>query len=387
MKKSVLFAWMFIFVFTLASAALAQGDNKSVDTSLKVSGRLYMQWYDTVTNRNEEESVNSFELTRAYLIFAKDFDEVWGARVTLDAGNDNGEDTRYQMYVKFAYLQARLAMGPGILTFRAGMIPLAVGDKINALSDYRWIADNYISGSSVVIYNDTAGKGLSLDSTADLGVGMNLALGKIISLDLQATNGDGYKRTQEKASSTVAENADDGKAYMAMLTLRPIDVIYILAYARYQETLDHEYRRDNFKAYAGGSVMYISGPVKVGVNVVAARASQKDVSALPDDDALVRNYLVTDAFVHINLAGITGVPILMAGRYAFGRTDFDEGYAANDGSRAEVTLWAVGLGWRFNEYIRFMAYYEDRNSVSDDIAALDWEEHDRVFYVKNEVRF
>ena len=387
MKKSGLLLWVLVFVLTIASAALAEEERKEVDTSLKVSGRLYLQWYDTVTNREEDENINSFELSRAYLIFAKDFDEVWGARVTLDAGNDNGsKDTRYQMYVKFAYLQARLAMGPGSLMFRAGMIPLAVGDRINALSDYRWIADNYISGSSAIIYNDETGKGLALDSTADLGVGMNFALGKVLALDLQVTNGDGYKRTKETSESKAADNADDGKAYTAMLTLRPLDVIYFLGYARYQETLDQEYRRDNFKAYAGGSIMFISGPFKAGVSIVAARASHRDPS-VPDVEALVRNYLVADAFVHINLAGITGVPVLMSGRYVFGRTDFDEGYAANDGNRAEVTLWAVGLGWRFTEYIRVMAYYEDRNSVSDDIAALDWKEHDRIFYVKNEVRF
>lgn len=34
-----------------------------------------------------------------------------------------------------------------------------------------------------------------------------------------------------------------------------------------------------------------------------------------------------------------------------------------------------------------MAYYEDRNSSSDDIAALDWKAHNRIFYLKSEIRF
>ena len=210
----------------------------------------------------------------------------------------------------------------------------------------------------------------------------------MLSLDFQVTNGDGFKKTDE-GTSAVTTNTDDGKAYLAMITFRPIQHFYAAAYARYQTTLDHAYESDNYKAYTGLTLMYATLAVKCGVSVVAARASTKLATAASDANPALRNYLLGDAFVNLNLMTVLGRPVLVAGRLAAGQTSFDSDTiaGAEDGDKALVIIYSAGIGWQFNEYYRIMAYYEDRNSSSDDIAALDWKAHNRIFYLKSEIRF
>ncbi|MBP7585055.1 MAG: hypothetical protein KBA61_13530, partial [Spirochaetes bacterium] len=271
------------------------------------------------------------------------------------------------------------------LTIRTGMIPIAVSALIDGVSDYRWLKNNFIDQSKDLLYLDTT-NGIALDTTADLGVGMTLALGNTVSLDFQLTNGDGFKKTDESGDTA---GIDDGKAYLVMITYRPIQHLYLAGYFRYQTMLDHAYETDNYRTYAGMTVMYVTGIVRCGASVVAARASSKAATALPDTDPQLRNYLLGDIFANINLFPVIGRPLLVAARVSAGQTSFESDTIAGaaDGDTATVFVYAAGVGWQFNEYYRLMAYYEDRDSTSGDIAALDWGRHERIFYIKSEIRF
>ncbi len=370
-----------------AASAFAQGDNRSrSDAPVNLSGRIYFQWYKTLATPDQDENVNSFELTRVYLTFDRAMTGGFSVLVTLDAGNDNGaEDTRYQNFLKYAYGQYEGDFGFGLVTIRTGLIPIAVSALLDGVSDYRWLGRNFIDRSADLIYLDAV-NGLSLDTTADLGVGMTLALGNTISLDFQLTNGDGFKKTDESGDTA---GIDDGKAYLAMLTYRPIQHLYLAGYFRYQTMLDHAYETDNYRTYAGVTVMYVTGIIRCGASLVAARASSKAATALPDVDPQLRSYLLGDLFANINLFPVIGRPLLVAARVSAGQTSFESDTIAGaaDGDTATVFVYAAGVGWQFNEYYRLMAYYEDRNSTSGDIAALDWGRHERIFYIKSEIRF
>ncbi len=370
-----------------AASAFAQGDNRSrSDAPVNLSGRIYFQWYKTLATPDQDENVNSFELTRAYITLDRVMAGGFSVLVTLDAGNDNGaKDTRYQNFLKFAYGQYAGDLGFGLVTLRSGLIPNPITSFIDGESDYRWIMNSFIERSAYLLYSDVS-NGLSIDYTADLGVGMNLALGSMLALDLQVVNGDGYRKTDESGDTA---GIDDGKAYLAMLTYRPIQHLYLAGYFRYQTMLDHAYETDNYRTYAGVTVMYVTGIIRCGASLVAARASSKAATALPDVDPQLRSYLLGDLFANINLFPVIGRPLLVAARVSAGQTSFESDTiaGAGDGDTATVFVYAAGIGWQFNEYYRLMAYYEDRDSTSGDIAALDWGRHERIFYIKSEIRF
>ena len=124
-------------------------------------------------------------------------------------GNDNGTDQRYQAFLKFAYLQAAPDLGFGRLTMQFGMIGTSVLGLIDKQSDYRWLGQNFIDASSLVLHNQkdanvgqlsgrvsygTGISGQSIDTSADLGVGVSLSVAKIVTVDLQVTNGEGFKK-------------------------------------------------------------------------------------------------------------------------------------------------------------------------------------------------
>jgi hypothetical protein len=369
-----------------AATAFAEGETPQDRSPVNISGRIYFQWYKTIENSDESESINGFELNRVYLTFDRALNSAFSVLVTLDAGNDNGNDERYQNFVKFAYGQFAGDLGFARATLRTGLIPIAVSALLDGVGDYRWLANNTIDRAKDLLYSNPAGDGQTIDTTADLGVGLTLAMGSMLSLDFQVTNGDGFKKTDESGGPS---DDDDGKAYLAMITFRPIQHFYAAAYARYQTTLDNAYESDNYRAYTGITLMYATLAIKSGVSFVAARASSKDATAASDADPRLCNYLLGDVFVNMNLMTVIGSPLLLAGRVAVGQTSFDcdTFVGAQDGDKALVIIYAAGIGWQFNEYYRIMAYYEDRNSSSDDIPALDWRAHNRIFYLKSEIRF
>ncbi|HQP48943.1 MAG TPA: hypothetical protein PKX12_09450, partial [Spirochaetota bacterium] len=75
-----------------------------------------------------------------------------------------------------------------------------------------------------------------------------------------------------------------------------------------------------------------------------------------------------------------------AGRYARGVTEFDD--AA--GTEVTTTLWAAGLGYKFNKNVRFMGYYEvysAETNLNPASTTLDYTDDAERFYVKCEVVF
>lgn len=390
-KVFFLFVALLFCARTALFAEAVGGTQETLKESVKVSGVMFLQWLKEVQRPGDAENRNSFDIQRAYLNFAYKIDDIWSTKVTLDVANDNGTDQRYQAYLKFAYVQAAPDLGFGKLAFQFGMVGTSVIGLIDKNSDYRWLNENFINASNLVLHNQKSAKlgqlsgrtpiaadwsGQSIDTSADLGVSASLAIAKIVVLDVQVTNGEGYKKTND-----ISVN-DDGKAYLAMLSITPVEGLCLAGYYRHLVTDDVE-RDDNYNRYFGASVLYTFWNIHVGASYVMAQVS----TMTPPANPTVAKYRLFDAFVMANLKSLTGVPLLLAGRYVMGFTKYDEGYGTADGSEAQSRLWALGTGYQFNDYIRAMLYFEEQNSSSDDIPDADWGKPARHFWLKAEAKF
>lgn len=400
MKKiSIIIAGCMFLQLSIGSGFSAGTTQESQDTGVNVSGKLYFQWRHTIQNLDsdnnyqEQENVSTFELTRAYIVLGYKIDDIWSVKVILDAGNDgeaDDTDTRYRVFIKNAYAQAAFGLlGTGI-TFRFGVIPNPMFSLIYKVSDYRWIQDSYLSNVKVLIYRYDAGtssfkQGRSLDYTADVGASLSINYRDVISVTGTATNGNGYKKTEETESD--ADGEDDANAYSGMVTLTPVPYLHLAGFYRYQGTQDEAYGKDNYITYYGGMIAVSTVPVKIGVSYILGEYSYKIETSLPDADPMLYKYSVIDAFININFQQWTGVPVLIAGSVGWGITEFDDGFATFNGYEAEVLILNGGIGYQFNKRVRMMAYYENIRRMSDDIDVLDPGRDDRTFYIKSEVTF
>ncbi|MBP7582575.1 MAG: hypothetical protein KBA61_00990 [Spirochaetes bacterium] len=385
MRLKFFFSTLALMLALFAAAANAQQVTSTTEAPrvepVKVSGTMYLEWVKTMENRLEAENVNTFRIQRVYLDFRKKIDDVWSARATLDVGNDNGAtDTRYQAYIKYAYLQGAFNLGFGTLTAQFGMIGTPVIGLIDSQSDYRWLNQNYIDAAKALLYRQSnatgATPGQSIDSSADLGLSLSLKVASMVTITGAITNGEGYKTGDELAAG------DDGKAMYGMLTVTPISGLFLSGFYMNRVTDDAE-AGDNYVNYYGANAIYVFQGIRVGVSYVMAKVS---TFAVGDPEAEVAEYTLIDAFIMANLKGFTGMPILLAGRYAMGSTEYAEGYGASNGFTSDVTIWAVGVGYQFNDNVRVMAYLEDQSSSSSDIAAREWDNSNRNFYVKAEAK-
>ncbi len=391
--RSILFLFIvFQFYPVLLMAQSAVETREAPKESVKVSGVLFLQWLKEIERPGDGENRNSFDIQRAYLNAAYQIDEIWSMRLTLDVANDNGTDQRYQAYLKYAYIQAAPDPGFGKLAVQFGMIGTSVISLIDKYSDYRWLNENFINASNIILHNQksanmgqltgrtpiaTGWSGQSIDTSADLGVGVNLAVAKILNFDVQVTNGEGYKKTND-----ITQN-DDGKAYLALLSITPLEGLCIAGYMRHLVTNDSE-AGNNYNRYYGLSLFYAFRDIRAGASFVMAQVS---TMTPPATDPAIAKYRLFDAFVMANLKSLTGVPVLFAGRYVLGFTRYDEGYAGANGAEARARVWAMGVGYQFNNFVRAMLYLEDQHSYSDDIAVADWDHAARNVWLKAEASF
>ena len=383
---------LMLVLFTIAANAqpVTAVSEAPKQDPLKVSGRVYLEWAKTLGNAADEgENSNSFNVKRVYLDFNRKLDAVWSVRATVDVDNDNvsASDTRYVAYMKYAYLQALLNLGFGTLRTQFGLVGTPVIDLVDSQSDYRWLNQNYIDAAKVILHKQKAadaGKiGQSIDNSADMGVNAALNVAKMVTVSAAITHGEGYKKTKEDPAST---SSDDGKAFYGMVTVTPIEGLSIAGYVRNQVLRDNgENSDDNFSQYYGGTIIYNFQGIRVGASYLMGTISTNPATV--GSDPTVAEYTLLDVFLMANLNSLTGVPVLIAGRYAMGTTRYDEGYGAGDGFEAQAILWAIGIGYQVNDNVRFMAYLEDQSSTSDDLVAADWEGSNRMFYIKSEARF
>ncbi len=351
-----------VAMLMFATAAFAQEAAKEEKPELKISGVGYLEWNKELSNKTAGEHENTFEIKRIYLNFEKKFDDVWSAKVTTDVGRVESEgeaapsgdavETKtnpYTVYVKYAYIQAhqKMDMVDAKLTF--GMFGTPLIGLVDKQSDFRWIEQNYVDQSKNLL-------GTSIDNSADMGASLDLKFFKLIQLTGAILNGEGYKKVSE------GDLGDDGKAYQGMLTVMPIEGLSIFGVYRNQVTDDAE-PGDNYNRYMAFGASYSTSLIKVGAMYVMPKTAKAGVES---------EYTLLDSWLFANLESVVNVPVLIAGRYAYGENkDVDD---------SKITKWSAGLGYKFNSNVRALAYYESLNSDS-------YDDPETTVYVKTEVKF
>jgi hypothetical protein len=194
-----------MFVLLLSSLALA-GDPASDAPSVKVGGTLFTHFgYDLTDGA---DGFNEFALDRAYVTATAKLPEGFGARVTLDTdrlkptelpdGSTVTVDTKYRVYVKYAYLDWKEAR-TGIQA-SAGVVYTPYAPFYDSFMGVRYITKGFADLNKIL---DTADVGATLQGTHAKG---------LLQWNAALLNGEGYGKPE----------ADAGKAGQLRLTVDPL---------------------------------------------------------------------------------------------------------------------------------------------------------------------
>jgi hypothetical protein len=219
--------------------------------STTISGKIYADFTNLdLTNGGVDSSANGtgIDVKRFYLGVTHNFDDIWSVNLTTDF-NYVSDDSETQLYVKKAYIQARLS---DALVLRAGSADLPWVPFVEDLYGLRFV-------ENVIIDR------LKFGTSADWGVH---ALGKVadgkVNYDVAIINGAGYK-------NPTRTNSMDLEARVAFVPLAGLS----LALGGYSGKLGKDveggapalHTAQRLDALAA----YVAGPLRIGAEYFQAR--------------------------------------------------------------------------------------------------------------------
>jgi hypothetical protein len=304
---------------------------------------------------------NGFNISRAYLDFKYKINDILTARLTsdVDAAVSGSSDSNpaLHLYLKYAYLDAKKDFGPVWLSVTGGMIETPVIGMIDKISDYRWIAQNYIDQSKNAL------NGNSLDNSADLGVKASFGVMKYLTLTGSFTNGSGYK----------ANEANSYKAVTYAATINPMKEIHIFGFGRNEITAKYDFTgKKTKKEYYGYGVAYATDLIKVGFThvfpyvttvgldygsggLLGAAIAGNSIYAYPLQR---RGFMLLDSWLNFNLGALVpAAPLIVNARFVYGLQRGTYQRLVTDpelGKSRETYTYGLGLGWAFNKNVRIM---------------------------------
>lgn len=161
----------------------------SVDAAeTKVHGRLYTHWGLDVTS--DADGANEFALGRSYVTVKSKLSDYTSLRITTDLREteDNKGKTRYDIIVKYGYIDWKPIFGNEVLKLRFGLQPTPYIDFQNKLWGRRYLSK-------------TVGDKNKYLTSSDLGLSAHIALGEkgnMGSLFLGVYNGTSYSALGEE---------------------------------------------------------------------------------------------------------------------------------------------------------------------------------------------
>ena len=397
MKSTKIFALLVAAVFVFAGAAFAQ-DAPKVDEPkpvVDVSGVLYLDWaYYQKANENSlnQEGADNMRLQRAYLTFAKEIDKVWSAKVTLDGvglatkeasikGADDGsgdpglpdEDIELSnstkannvMYIKNAYVQMKQDFDPVVLTVQYGVVGTPIIAQGDGLHGARWIYNTYMDKSA-----DLLGDTIDV-SSADLGIKADLSIMKMVTLTGMYANGSSFKFTEDQQVTD--------KAYWGVLSITPIKGLFINGYYHTRDVVVADTDDDEI-TYYGGGLAWSDKSFKIGGNYVMG---ERDADSSTPKNS--KDYTLYEFWANINLAEVTGVPVLLYAKYAAGKSESDA-IGATDVKDVDGSTLYAGLGYQFNKAVQAMLLYQTSEKESKKVNGTKTKIEDDIIWVKMEVK-
>ena len=168
MKKIILLS-LSIFI---SSSIMAQG---------KPHAKIFSNFnYDL---SDENDAFKAFEVNRAYLGYGYTYNDNFSAKVTFDVGNVGAEKNNYVAFLKIAQLTWKANSN---LKINFGQIGTKNFKFMEKAWGYRYI------------YKSLQDKH-KWASSADIGMTADYKINDLLSLDLQITNGEGYKKEQDES--------------------------------------------------------------------------------------------------------------------------------------------------------------------------------------------
>ncbi|MCP4136628.1 MAG: hypothetical protein GY754_37000 [bacterium] len=329
---------------TPAPADAAVEEPKEKDPIVKVSGLLYAEYKYQAEHGDTNDGKNAFDLSRFYLTVKSDVTKNWTLRFTSDI--DVFSNDSYEVFAKYGYIQYKDNFGAVSLKTQVGLVATPMAGFMNSAMDTVWIRGTLLGSTGDVLSG-------SIDSTADLGVKVDVSIMKVLTLTGMVCNGEGYKKVTL---------SDQGKAFYGMALVNPFADLFLFGY--FQRDMGDDSPSKNYNQYYGGGAAWKSGLIKAGANISMSTIVAADVER--------SSGMLIDGWLHMNLDSAIGLPILIYGRCAYGKDDKRAADKKN-------TLIGGGIGYKFNKYIRTLA-------IVDYLMKED-SYNDKVFYVKAEGNF
>ena len=327
-----------------------------------VSGVLFFDYSyilenkDKVTNTKKTYG-DSFNLNRAYLTAQKKIDDVWSARVTLDAGTVENSDA----FVKNAYVQMAPKFGDVGLKLQGGLVGTPIIGLLDGFTGSRWIYQNYVDKAK-----DLTDKDIDV-SSADTGLKGELNIVKIVTITGMYSNGDGYKK------NTTDQNTVTKSNYL-VVNVTPFSALNVFGYYHWHDTAAKS--KENYVSYVGGGAAWSDKAIKVGASYTMASGKAAN---LKEESTII------EVWANVNLQQFAGVPVLLIGRYAMGKYEKDAtpNKLKNEGS----AIWA-GVGYQVNSNVQLAAMYKvdsitDKNATGAKTKDLE----NSTMFVKSEIKF
>jgi hypothetical protein len=251
-------------IVAACTGALVAAPAFATDESTTVTGKVYADFSSIDSSSDGVDQANSgygVDVKRFYVGIDHVFDDTWSANVTTDF-NYVGGDGETQVYIKKAYLQARLS---DAFTARLGSADLPWVPASEGLYGYRWVENVLIDR-------------LKFGTSADWGVH---ALGKMadgkFGYGVSVINGAGYKNPTRSNSMDVE----------ARVSFTPVKGLTIML-GGYTGKLGKDVEGSATPALHTASrldalVAYVNGPLRVGAEYFQADNWANVTTAATDD--------------------------------------------------------------------------------------------------------
>ena len=373
-KKSVI---ILLLIILAGSFGLASAEEAAKPAPVDVSGLLFFDYSYLIESKdNEDDSKNlekqhSFNLTRAYFKFNKKIDDMWSAKVTLDAGTysntvnttastDNKDNNKGSYtFLKNAYGQFTKKSDTAGLKVQGGLVGTPVIGLLDGLVGSRWIYQNYIDKAK-----DITGGSIDVGS-ADTGLKADLNILKTVNITGMYSNGDGYK-TNTTDQNTIT------KAYYGVANITIINALNIFGYYHWHDTDKNS--KENFASYIGGGAAWSQKAIRLGAAYTLRNGKAADVK---EESGIM------EAWVNVNLEQFTNVPVLLIGRYATGT------YEKNASSKLEnngSAIWC-GVGYQVNNNVQFALMYKAGSLTKKSGGVKTSDVENSTMFVKSEIKF
>ncbi len=316
MKISSLLFSVFLLL-ALSAAAVAQGAPEKKEGMLgSISGKAFLEFKQELDKDANGDYPNTFTVKRVYFAWKKSISKNMLFKVTTDVGQMEADESSggvalgkgYEVYLKNAYFQWKNDFGFMNMRGRVGILPTPMQSLMYSMSGLRWI-DQTVTRA--------------VESTADVGAGLNFGFGKLATLDVAVFNGEGYKKVVEDYY---------GKAVDTVLHITPLENVFVDGYFTYEAEADGV---DYF--FFGGAAGWKSELLKTGLRFT-----------MTDGSASVADQMILDAYLNLNMKSFTGVPILIAGLFGYVKPD----------SGDSTTSFGAGPGYKFNKYVQTMIWFD-----------------------------